>query len=105
MSNPPFLPRPEVMELTTYNSGLTLGDVAARCGGGPIARLASNENAQPSCRSPPSGNAAMPRKIWRSFCASCAGSGRWARGERGAGAGRAIPKDGPAGVIGIRSGI
>lgn len=47
MSNTPFLPRPEVMELTTYNSGLTLEDVAARCGGGPIAKLASNENAHP----------------------------------------------------------
>lgn len=36
--------RPELAALSPYNSGLTLQDVAARCGGGPIAKLGSNEN-------------------------------------------------------------
>ena len=42
-----FLPRPELATLQPYNSGLTLEDVADRCGGGPIAKLGSNENPHP----------------------------------------------------------
>lgn len=36
--------RPELAPLKTYNSGLTLEEVAKRSGGKPIAKLASNEN-------------------------------------------------------------
>lgn len=39
--------RPELSPLTTYNAGLTLEDVRARCGSKPVAKLASNENPYP----------------------------------------------------------
>lgn len=64
MSTPAFTPRPEVMDLKPYNSGLTLEDVAARCGGGPIAKLASNENAHPPSDAV---TAAMSDAIARAF--------------------------------------
>ncbi|WP_102225335.1 histidinol-phosphate transaminase [Acidimangrovimonas sediminis] len=40
--------RPELAPLASYNSGLTLADVKDRCGGGPIAKLGSNENPYPA---------------------------------------------------------
>ncbi len=40
----PTLLRPELNPLKSYNAGLTLDDVASRCGGKPVAKLASNEN-------------------------------------------------------------
>ncbi|MBY5974756.1 histidinol-phosphate transaminase [Ferrimonas balearica] len=39
--------RPELAALAPYNSGLSLEDVASRCGGRPIAKLGSNENPHP----------------------------------------------------------
>ena len=36
--------RPELGSLLTYNAGLTLEEIASRCDGKPIAKLASNEN-------------------------------------------------------------
>ena len=36
--------RPELARLSTYNAGLTLEDALRRCGGGPVAKLGSNEN-------------------------------------------------------------
>ena len=39
--------RPELAPLKTYNAGLTMEDVLSRCGGKPVAKLASNENPYP----------------------------------------------------------
>lgn len=39
--------RPELASLVAYNAGLTLEDVLSRCGGKPVAKLASNENPYP----------------------------------------------------------
>ena len=47
--------RPELRPLKTYNAGLTMEDVARRCGGKPIAKLASNEN--PFAQTPAVGQA------------------------------------------------
>ncbi|SFC22792.1 histidinol-phosphate transaminase [Tropicimonas isoalkanivorans] len=47
MASPEFALRPELAALLPYNSGLTLADVASRCGGKTIAKLASNENPYP----------------------------------------------------------
>lgn len=44
MTAAPLPLRPELAALAPYNAGLSLEDVATRCGGGPIAKLASNEN-------------------------------------------------------------
>lgn len=42
--------RPELDPLVTYNAGLTLGEVRARCGNKPVAKLASNENPYPQAQ-------------------------------------------------------
>lgn len=47
MSAVRFAPRPELTALQPYNSGLSLEDVANRCGDMPIAKLGSNENPHP----------------------------------------------------------
>lgn len=39
--------RPELAPLQAYNAGLTMEDVLSRCGGHPVAKLASNENPYP----------------------------------------------------------
>jgi histidinol-phosphate aminotransferase len=39
-----MLLRPELSQLSPYNAGLTIDDVAKRCGNRPIAKLGSNEN-------------------------------------------------------------
>ena len=44
---PDFTARPELTRLAPYNAGLTLDDVRFRNGGGPIAKLGSNENPRP----------------------------------------------------------
>ena len=44
---PDFTARPELTRLAPYNAGLTLDDVRAMNGGGPIAKLGSNENPHP----------------------------------------------------------
>ncbi|MDY6859616.1 MAG: histidinol-phosphate transaminase [Pseudomonadota bacterium] len=44
MPAPKFALRPELAGIRPYNAGLGLEDVARRCGGQPIAKLASNEN-------------------------------------------------------------
>lgn len=47
MSRHESLLRPELALLKTYNAGLTMDDVLIRCGGNPVAKLASNENPYP----------------------------------------------------------
>jgi hypothetical protein len=39
-----MLLRPELSQLSPYNAGLTIDDVAKRCGNRSIAKLGSNEN-------------------------------------------------------------
>lgn len=47
MASVATLLRPELAALKTYNAGLTIDEVRSRCGGRPVAKLASNENPYP----------------------------------------------------------
>ncbi|GHG86252.1 histidinol-phosphate transaminase [Pseudodonghicola xiamenensis] len=76
MTAPHVKLRPELAPLRTYNAGLSLEAVADRCGGGPIAKLGSNENPHEIS---PQVKAAMAQAVETAFLYPDPTAGRLAR--------------------------